>query len=252
MCGVPGMSSSSPRPARAGPSSTYRTVRRSAVCWCTARRIFWSTSHWIQRLAGHRPRAPWGRRSLRPTSPAGKVVALFDRAAARDFADVFMLSRRFSKAELLQLAAEVDAGFDHAVFAGMIVASVATATSTWPSAEPMCHGCARSSLPGWRSCVPSERGRSLRRATAGRPRESLARRHSHDRTCQRRMLASGSELNSGTRASNSVSAAPVVHGATRSHSADDDLASGRCVQRTCNARAETQSSEPTQPTDGGQ
>ncbi|HST46531.1 nucleotidyl transferase AbiEii/AbiGii toxin family protein [Jatrophihabitans sp.] len=56
-----------------------------------------------------------------PPELAGrKVVALFDRAAARDFIDVFMLSARYSKPELLQLAAQVDAGFDYDVFADMI------------------------------------------------------------------------------------------------------------------------------------
>jgi predicted nucleotidyltransferase component of viral defense system len=56
-----------------------------------------------------------------PAELAGrKVIALFDRAAARDFVDVFMLSSRFSKAEMLTRAAEVDSGFDHAVFADMI------------------------------------------------------------------------------------------------------------------------------------
>jgi hypothetical protein len=45
---------------------------------------------------------------------------LFDRAAARDFVDVFMLSERFSKTELLDRAAEIDAGFDPDVLAGMI------------------------------------------------------------------------------------------------------------------------------------
>jgi hypothetical protein len=49
-----------------------------------------------------------------------KVIALFDRAAARDFVDVFTLSRRFSKTELLELAREIDAGFEVAVFVDMI------------------------------------------------------------------------------------------------------------------------------------
>jgi hypothetical protein len=48
------------------------------------------------------------------------VIALFDRAAARDFVDVFALSRRFSKTELLELAREIDAGFDVGVFVDMI------------------------------------------------------------------------------------------------------------------------------------
>jgi hypothetical protein len=56
-----------------------------------------------------------------PAELAGrKLIALFDRAAARDFVDVFTLSRRFSKAELLELAREFDAGFDVAVFVEMI------------------------------------------------------------------------------------------------------------------------------------
>jgi Nucleotidyl transferase AbiEii toxin, Type IV TA system len=56
-----------------------------------------------------------------PDELAGrKVVALFDRAAARDFVDVYALSRTFATAELLKLAREVDAGFDIAVFVDMI------------------------------------------------------------------------------------------------------------------------------------
>jgi hypothetical protein len=48
-----------------------------------------------------------------------KVVALFDRAAARDFVDVYMLAQRFPKDTLLAPALEVDAGFDREVFAEM-------------------------------------------------------------------------------------------------------------------------------------
>ncbi len=44
---------------------------------------------------------------------------MFDRAAARDFVDVFTLNSSFSKIELLRLAAEVDAGFDLQVLADM-------------------------------------------------------------------------------------------------------------------------------------
>lgn len=58
--------------------------------------------------------------TLDPSELAGrKVIALFDRAAARDFVDVFVLSSSFGKIELLRLAAEVDAGFDPHVFADM-------------------------------------------------------------------------------------------------------------------------------------
>ena len=41
-----------------------------------------------------------------------KLVALFDRAEARDFTDVYALAARFGTDTLLSRAAEVDAGFD--------------------------------------------------------------------------------------------------------------------------------------------
>lgn len=49
-----------------------------------------------------------------------KVIALFDRAAARDFLDVYELASRFSKAELLARAADIDDGFDPRAFAAML------------------------------------------------------------------------------------------------------------------------------------
>jgi hypothetical protein len=56
-----------------------------------------------------------------PDELAGrKVIALFVGAAARDFVDVYALSRRFSKTELLDLAREVDNGFDVGVFIDML------------------------------------------------------------------------------------------------------------------------------------
>jgi hypothetical protein len=56
-----------------------------------------------------------------PDELAGrKVIALFDRAAARDFVDVYALSRRFTKTALLDLAREVDSGFDVHVFVDML------------------------------------------------------------------------------------------------------------------------------------
>jgi Nucleotidyl transferase AbiEii toxin, Type IV TA system len=48
-----------------------------------------------------------------PRELAGrKVVALFDRFAARDFVDVFALSHTYSKADLLTWAGELNPGFD--------------------------------------------------------------------------------------------------------------------------------------------
>lgn len=56
-----------------------------------------------------------------PDELAGrKVIALFDRAAARDFVDVYALVRRFTKTEVLDLAREVDSGFDVPVFLDML------------------------------------------------------------------------------------------------------------------------------------
>jgi hypothetical protein len=49
-----------------------------------------------------------------------KVVALFDRAEARDFADVFALAQRYPKDLLLRRATEVDADFDPGVLASML------------------------------------------------------------------------------------------------------------------------------------
>jgi Nucleotidyl transferase AbiEii toxin, Type IV TA system len=49
-----------------------------------------------------------------------KLLALFDRAAARDFADVYVLARRFGKDVLLARAGRIDAGFDSTVLASML------------------------------------------------------------------------------------------------------------------------------------
>jgi hypothetical protein len=59
--------------------------------------------------------------TLAPEELAGhKLLALFDRAAARDFADVYVLARRFGKEVLLARAAQIDAGFDTRVLASML------------------------------------------------------------------------------------------------------------------------------------
>ena len=59
--------------------------------------------------------------TLAPEELAGhKLLALFDRAAARDFADVYVLARRFGKDALITRATQIDAGFDTKVLAGMM------------------------------------------------------------------------------------------------------------------------------------
>lgn len=53
-----------------------------------------------------------------PQELAGrKLLALFDRAEVRDFADVFVLLQTYSKDQLLNWAGTLDAGFDRAVLA---------------------------------------------------------------------------------------------------------------------------------------
>lgn len=59
--------------------------------------------------------------TLVPLDLAGrKLLALFGRAEARDFADVFVLAERFGKVALLVEAAAGDSGFDIQVLADMM------------------------------------------------------------------------------------------------------------------------------------
>lgn len=58
---------------------------------------------------------------LDPLELAGqKLLALFGRAEPRDFADVFLLARRFGKLELLTRATDIDPGFDPLILASMM------------------------------------------------------------------------------------------------------------------------------------
>lgn len=59
--------------------------------------------------------------TLSPLELAGrKLLALFGRADARDFADVYVLAQRFGNQPLLEQAQALDAGFDIHVLAQMI------------------------------------------------------------------------------------------------------------------------------------
>jgi hypothetical protein len=59
--------------------------------------------------------------TLAPLELAGrKLLALFGRAEARDFADVYVLAERFGREQLLAQAELLDAGFDRPVLAQMI------------------------------------------------------------------------------------------------------------------------------------
>jgi hypothetical protein len=66
---------------------------------------------------------------------ACKTLALFGRAEARDFADVYELARRYGRDQLLALAAADDAGFDRHIFASMI-ASIGRLTDEDLSVSP--------------------------------------------------------------------------------------------------------------------
>lgn len=66
----------------------------------------------------HPPTATFAGPTFSPEELAGrKLLALFDRAAARDFADVFVLSSSFDRSRLLEFAADVDPGLDLHVLA---------------------------------------------------------------------------------------------------------------------------------------
>lgn len=72
----------------------------------------------VRRHPGHPAFATFAGPTIEPEELAGrKVLALFDRAEARDFVDVYLLTQRFSTETLLARTSEMDAGFDRAVFA---------------------------------------------------------------------------------------------------------------------------------------
>ena len=91
--------------------------------------------------------------TLAPEELAGnKLLALFDRAAARDFADICVLARRFGKEVLLARAAQIDAGFDVRILADMMATldRFTTARYLYPTARPQ-PNCERSTRPGDRN-----------------------------------------------------------------------------------------------------
>jgi hypothetical protein len=90
--------------------------------------------------------------TLAPEELAGhKLLALFDRAAARDFADIYVLARRFGTDVLLDRAAQIDAGFDTRVLADML----ATLDRLTDNEIPLPHGSSAAELRDfyatWRS-----------------------------------------------------------------------------------------------------
>jgi hypothetical protein len=90
--------------------------------------------------------------TLAPEELAGhKPLALFDRAAARDFADVYVLSQRFGKDTLLARAAQIDAGFDAKVLADMIASLDRFTDDELPVTGGSSAGDLRTFYAAWRS-----------------------------------------------------------------------------------------------------
>jgi len=89
---------------------------------------------------------------------ADKTLALFGRAAARDLVDVDALSRRYTRQQLFDLAAEKDPGFDPRMFADALRAATRHADAAF--AELGLDAAARGSLRGraeeWRVQLLSE------------------------------------------------------------------------------------------------
>jgi hypothetical protein len=77
-----------------------------------------------------------------------KVAALFSRAEARDFVDVFTLAGSYNRPRLLTLAVEQDAGFDRGVFAQMLRSLARFADAELPC-EPQLATRVRTFFAGW-------------------------------------------------------------------------------------------------------
>jgi hypothetical protein len=94
--------------------------------------------------------------TLAPEELAGhKLLALFDRAAARDFADVYVLANRFGKDVLLARAIRIDAGFDASVLADMIATLDRFADDEIPVPDGSSVAELRAFYATWRSELPA-------------------------------------------------------------------------------------------------
>lgn len=94
--------------------------------------------------------------TLAPEELAGhKLLALFDRAAARDFADVYVLARRFGKDALITSATQIDAGFDAQVLASMMATLDRFTDGEIPVPSESSAAELRAFYMGWRSELTS-------------------------------------------------------------------------------------------------
>ncbi|MGH8936373.1 MAG: nucleotidyl transferase AbiEii/AbiGii toxin family protein [Acidimicrobiia bacterium] len=106
---------------------------------------------------------------------ADKMLALFGRAAARDFVDVWVLASRYGLERLCRLAAEKDPGFDRLMLAEMLgrmrrlprAASRSKTRSTKSSGRPF--GAGARSCSVWRGRIQTDRGAQSKRRNAERP-----------------------------------------------------------------------------------
>ena len=80
-----------------------------------------------------------------------KLLALSDRAAARDFADICVLALRFGKGVLLARAAQIDEGFYRKVLADMIATLDRFTDSEIPVPDGMPAAELRAFYATWRS-----------------------------------------------------------------------------------------------------
>lgn len=87
--------------------------------------------------------------TLSPRDLAGrKTLALFGRAEARDFADVYELAHRYGRERLLGWATADDPGFDQHVFANMLTSIDRLADEDLP-VEPLKVGALRNFFREW-------------------------------------------------------------------------------------------------------
>ena len=79
---------------------------------------------------------------------ARKALAVFDRAEARDFVDLYRLSTLFTKTEILALAQELDLDFDERVF-GQSLRSISRFRDNALPCEPADASVVRSFANDW-------------------------------------------------------------------------------------------------------
>jgi len=100
---------------------------------------------------GQPPEASFVGPTFAPEELAGrKLLALFDRAEARDFADVYTLAELYGKDLLLTRAADLDEGFDHRSLAAQF-ATLSRFNDTDLPVEPADVAAVRAFFASWRS-----------------------------------------------------------------------------------------------------